>query len=246
MAVLSVHAFPSPTAWSQACEELARELLEEASFDATPVDAFELARRLGIEVAFDAGQSSRGRLKRLSGRPTVFLAPDQRPERLQWAAAHELGEAFAVRIFQRLDIEPDENPVLREKAATAIAAAILLPRDSFFPEARQCGGDVPMLKRTFSTASHELILNRLLQLDSLSLISVFDHGQLTRRRTNGRLSPPPLMSVEQEAQRRAHTTGEPVVLQAGGLRVQAWAIHEPNWKRELLRTTSLDDDAVED
>jgi hypothetical protein len=73
------------------------------------------------------------------------------------------------------------------------------------------------------------------------MVTVFDHGRMTRRRGNGQLAPPRLMPVEQEAWRRAHATGEACELRSPEVRVQAWAVHEPGWKRELLRTTPGDE-----
>jgi len=241
---MAIMMIPSREAWAFACDEVAEEILAETGWRTRPVNAVRLAAELGYEVAYDAGQQSRGRFKRLGGRPTVFLAPDVRPERLQWAAAHELGEAVANRVFERLEMEADEStPAQRERAATALATSILLPRRWFVADATRLDGDVTALKAIYSTASHELILNGLLRLETLTMISVFDHNRLTRRRTNGQLDPPPLLALEQEAQSRAHRTGEGVSLIGRGLRVQAWAIHEPAWKRELVRTTPVEDGA---
>jgi hypothetical protein len=175
-----------------------------------------------------------------------LLAPDVRPERVQWAAAHELGESLAGSVFDQLDIDPEgADPSLRERTATTLATSILLPRRWFLDDAQRLGGDVPGLKSIYSTASHELILSGLLRMETLTLISVFDHGRLTRRRTNGQLTPPPLLALEREAQLQAHASGKAVVLRGSGVTVQAWPVHEPGWKRELLRTTPIDDDLQE-
>lgn len=223
------------------CDDVAEELLAEAGWDNPPVDAFELAVELGYEVAFDARQQARGRIKRLGGRPTMFLSPDQRPERLQWAAAHEIGESAAYRVFERLDLDPEmAETALREKVASQLAGALLLPRRQFEADVLRWDGDVLKLKGKYSTASHELILTSQLRIETLVLTSVFDHGELTRRRTNGRLAAPPLMTVERQAQLRAHASGQPVAMTGRGVRVQAWPVHEAGWKRELLRTTPLD------
>jgi len=230
-----------------ACDEVAEELLAEAGWSNPPVDAFQLAAELGYEIAFDARQEARGRFKRLGGRPTMFLSPDDRPERLQWAAAHEIGESAAYRVFELLDIDPLLMETdLREKVAAQLASALLLPRREFEADALLHDGDVPALKAKYATASHELILTAQLRMEPLMLASVFDHGELTRRRTNGRLAAPPLMAVERQAQLRAHATGRPVVLTGRGVRVQAWAIHEAGWKRELLRTTPLETEDSEE
>lgn len=230
-----------------ACDEVAEELLAEAGWSNPPVDAFQLATELGYEIAFDARQQARGRFKRLAGRPTMFLSPDDRPERLQWAAAHEIGESAAWRVFERLDLDPElAETDLREQVAAQLAGALLLPRQQFEADVLRHDGDVPTLKAKYATASHELILTGQLRLEPLMLASVFDHGELRRRRTNGRLAAPPLMTVERQAQLHAHATGRPVVLTGRGVRVQAWPIHEAGWKRELLRTTPLETEDGED
>ncbi|QDT53378.1 hypothetical protein Pan44_13950 [Caulifigura coniformis] len=236
-----------PQSLASACDEVAAELLAEAGWGEPPVDAFQLAAELGFEVAFDARQQARGRFKRLAGRPTVFLSPDDRPERLQWAAAHEIGESAAYRVFDRLDIDPLlAASDLREQVAAQLASALLLPRRLFEVDVARHDGDVLALKLRFPTASHELILTGQLRLETLMLASIFDHGELTRRRSNGSLAPPPLMTVERQAQLRAHATGRPAELTGRGVRVQAWPVHEAGWKRELLRTTPLETDDAED
>jgi hypothetical protein len=181
-------------------------------------------------------------VKRLSGRPSIFLRPDERPERLQWAVAHELGESLAHRVFLSAGRDVDEAaPRVREAAASEFASRLLLPRDWFLRDARLLDGDVLQLKRHYATASHELILTGLLRLPELTLATVFDHGQVTRRRGNGQLSPPPLLPAERAVWRQVFDTARPSEITAQGVRVQAWPIHEPGWKRELLRTTAVEE-----
>ncbi len=174
------------------CDDIAEELLLEAGWAHPPVDAFSLAEILGYDVAFDARQGTRGRLKRLAGRPTVFLSPDDRPERLQWAAAHEIGEGAAFRVFDRLGLDPLLAPEKPPRADRfPIGPVALLPRRQFAADVRRTNGDLSDLKARYATASHELILMSQLRMDTLLLASIFDHGSLTRRRTNGRLAPRP-------------------------------------------------------
>ena len=138
-----------------ACDEVAEELLAEAGWSDPPVDAFQLAAELGYEIAFDARQQERGRFKRLAGRPTMFLSPDDRPERLQWAAAHEIGESAAWRVFEILDLDPElAETDFRETVAAHLASALLLPRQQFEADVVRHDGDVPALKAKYATASH--------------------------------------------------------------------------------------------
>lgn len=227
--------------WTGACAEVARALLEDCGIVAPPVDAWCVARVLGLRVAFDAQQQGRGRLKRIGGRTAILVRPDDRPEREQWALAHEIGEAVAHRVFERLEVDPrDAPPQRREQVANAMASSLLLPDDWFLPDAAALDGDVLRLKAIYSTTSHELILMNLLRLPQLSLVSVFDQGRLTRRRGNGELSPPPLLPLERMVWRHVQASGQPAEAQGSGVRVQGWPVHEPGWRRELLRTTALD------
>jgi hypothetical protein len=227
--------------WLNECRLVAREVLDECGIDAPPVDAWAVARSLGLRVAFDACQHGRGRLKRIGGRTSILVRPDERPEREQWTLAHEIGESVAFRVYSRLDLDPQEvSPQRREQAANALASSLLLPDDWFQRDAEQLDGDVLSLKRIYSTVSHELILLNLLKLPQLSLVSVFDQGQLTRRRGNGQLSPPPLLPLERRIWREVHESGRTADAAADGIRVQGWPVCEPGWKRELLRTTAAE------
>lgn len=230
----------------EACDLVVREILEELQLPARPVNALEVAERLQLPVVFDAGQAGRARIKRLSGREAIFLKPDDRPERLQWAIAHEIGEAMAHRLLEHMGVDPadlsdEQEAAQREQLANEFASRLLLPTETFLPDAEACDGDVPELKSLYPTASHELILTNLLRLPCLTLVTVFDHGRPTRRRGNGQLAPPHLIPFERQAWQHAHTTGRPCDLIANEIRVQAWPIHEPGWKRELLRTTAPDE-----
>ena len=67
------------------------------------------------------------------------------------------------------------------------------------------------------------------------VVTIFDHGELTFRRTNigGRLA---LTRPERECWLAVHESGETCARSAAGLSIRGWAVHEPDWKRELLRT----------
>lgn len=233
--------YGSATAGRVACQEVAGEVLEETAVTSPPVDARLIADRLGLEIALDASQHGRGRIKRLCGRTTILVRPEERPERLQWTIAHEIGEFVAHRVFRRLDLEPDDAGTrTREQIANEMASQLLLPADWFLRDARLLDANLPRLKRIYTTASHELILTNLLRLPYLSLVTVCDHGRITRRMGNGQLSPPRLLPIERDVWHRVHHTGRAADETAEGVRVQGWAVNEPGWKRELLRTVAID------
>ena len=227
--------------WASYVDEVAADVLEQAGVAAPPVDALLLAERLKILVVFDAAQQGRARHKKLGNASSIFLRPDERPERLQWAAAHELGEVFAHRAAERIAAD-DLATGAREQVANQIASRLLLPRGWFFADALRLDGDILQLKTRYSTASHELIAWRLLDLPQPSIVSIFDQGRLMRRRSQPGGQAPPLSPIERACWRQAHQTGEPLRRSVGNLCVQAWPVHEPHWKREILRTRPSDDE----
>ncbi|MCC7419717.1 MAG: ImmA/IrrE family metallo-endopeptidase [Planctomycetaceae bacterium] len=231
--------------WSDAVDAVVEELLDAVHVTAPPVDPLAMAERLRVSVALDAGQGTRGRTKRIGGQPAIFLKPDDRRERMFWAAAHELGELLIWRVAHVHGAGEDAiGPNDREDLANLFAARLLLPKTWFLSAAHEADGDLLALKPMFATASHEMIALRLMDLDLPTVITVFDHGQLTRRRSNVAGGTPPLQSVERRAQGDTHLLGIPSELRHGGLRTQAWPIHEPGWKREILRTTPVEDDSL--
>lgn len=232
-----------------ALDDVAGELLLAAGVDGPPVDAFRVADAIGIDVAWDDAQSGRARFvaledNRRAPRTSVLLRRDPRGERRHWALAHEIGEASAHRVFARLGVDPREAPpTAREDVANRLAGRLLLPTHWLRAAARECGPDIAALKRRFVHASHELIARRMLELDAPVIITVFDDGRLTWRRSNVPGKVPRLSPLEARCQRQVHASGEPVVLDEAGNSVQGWPVHEPDWRREILRMeVSADDD----
>ena len=228
--------------WTAALEGVAEDLLFEAGITAPPVDALLVARRLQIAVAVDRTLQPRGVHKRLSGQSSIFVRPDDRPERMQWAVAHELGESTAYRVGDRLALSPDDvTPAVREEWANLLAARLMLPRQWFFADAERVHGNVLDLKTIYRTSSHEAIAWRLLDLPRPTVITIFDQGHITGRRANTGFSPPHLEMLERHCWQDVHEGRQPQVRRCGGLEVQCWPVHEPGWKREILRTTLVDE-----
>jgi len=228
--------------WNAALEAVAEDLLEEAGIMAPPVDAAHIARRLRIMVAIDRSLQPRGMHKRLSGRSSIFVRPDDRPERLQWAVAHELGESTAYRVCEKLML-PDEDVAAadRETWANLLAARLMLPRQWFFEDATRLNGDVLELKTIYRTSSHEAIAWRLLDLPRPTVITIFDQGHITSRRANTGFSPPQLETLEKNCWQDVHQVQKARAHCQSGLQVQCWPVHEAGWRREILRTTTLDE-----
>jgi len=229
--------------WGAALDRMVQDVLAEAGVLGPPVDAIDLAWRLQIDVVLDHAQQPRGRQTRFDERPTIFVRPEERPERLQWAVAHELGETMVHRVFRALDLAIDDwQPQDREELANRFASNLLLPRPWFLAAARERDGDLLALKKMFGTASHELIAWRLLDLPVPTVITLFDQGCLTRRRGNSAQRPPRLQPLEHWCWRQAAEHGETCTIRQSGLAIQAWPVHEGEWRREFVRTRILYED----
>jgi hypothetical protein len=247
----------------QVLEGVAREILFEADVSEPRVDAFHVAAQLGLIVARDRPLSAgleqpRARFVRLGssdrlpqangadeGRPnqgTILLADDPRLERRQWAVAHEIGESRAYRVFAELGVDPREAPTAaREAVANRLASSLLLPRDWFIRDGVHVDWDLFDLKAIYATASHELIARRMLEMPPPVIVTLADQGRCVWRRSNGLPRTPPLTSPERAAWTAAHDGGQPAQCEPGELPdgiddVRAWPIHEPGWRREIIRT----------
>jgi hypothetical protein len=169
-------------------------------------------------------------------RPTILLRPEPRGERRQWAVAHEIGEHVAHRVFAQLLIDPREAlPNAREEVASHLAGRLLLPAPWFSADATASRWDLFTLKSTYPTASHELIARRMLDLESPVIITIFDHGQLYFCRTNVPGQVPAPSDAELACWQTAHDQNLPHRSDDGPQPIQAWPVHEPGWKREILR-----------
>jgi hypothetical protein len=103
-----------------------------------------------------------------------------------------------------------------------------------------CGWDLFALKRRFTSASHELIVRRMLEFEPPIVVSIFDHGAISFRQGNrgGRLALTPL---KRECWRTVHESGEFIERSGAGCTVRGWPVHEEGWKRELLRLVLVDE-----
>ena len=223
-------------------DELVAEVLAIAEIEAPPVDAFEVAQALGMAILEDARQQPRARLVRVAhprgglARPSIVLGVEPRSERRQWAVSHEIGEQLAERCFAQLGWSADEGPAAaRESLANQVARRLLLPSEWFAEDVSAEDWELPRLKKLYATASHELIARRMLDLPAPAVITVFDHGRITWRRgsSDGRM--PSLSVAEHAAWRFAHERGAIFRTRERGARIVAWPIHEPDWRREIVR-----------
>jgi hypothetical protein len=228
-------------------DETVASILRRAGVKGPPVSAVELATRLGYPVLWDDHQNGRARVAAVRGgrgrrpRAAIFLRREPRPERIQWAVAQEIGEQFTAEVCRRLRVDPAESADGREQIANSLAMRLLLPGKWFSRDAVDFDYHVPQLKSRYTTASHELVARRLLDLPMPVLIAIFDHGKLEYRRWNRPGRPPPLSQVEQQFWQSAHESGR-AAGRAGRPRIDAWPIHETGWKREIVRLELPSDD----
>ena len=230
--------------YTAALDTCAEEVLREAEITGPPVDAILVARRLRLQIATDSTMNVRARFVRLGGTSegTILLANDPRPERRQWAVAHEIGEFVAHRVVELLGVDPIElPPSCREEIANRLAGCLLLPRKWFNDDGLAVAWELMNLKEIYRTASHELIARRMLEMPPPVIITLFDQGQPQWRRSNLLQRPPGLIPVEQQTWRatfeRARANEYPSGdLPEGITDVRCWPVHEPGWQREILRT----------
>ncbi|HEY2881985.1 MAG TPA: ImmA/IrrE family metallo-endopeptidase [Pirellulales bacterium] len=221
-------------------DAVAAETLAAAEVTGPAVDARLVARRLGIVVAWDDQQTGRARLVNLrranrESFPSILLKHDPRSERVNWATAHEIGEALAERIFGDLGIDLREAPLQsRETAANYFAARLLLPSRWFADVAKTWGWDLLELKQHFHTASHELIARRMLDFPTPIVVAIYDQNQLTWRKSNVQGRRPPASPRELACRSRTHMSGE-TSYDDGPPCIRAWPVHEADWKREIVR-----------
>ncbi len=228
---------------SEALDAVAHQMLDAAGVHGPPVDAFRLAEALGIVVAWDEQQPVRARYVRLVScwsaqpRPTVLLRPDARPERRQWALAHEIGEHLAWQVFERLGVELVEaGRAAREMIANQLAGRLLVPTPWFRGDGARCNWDLPALKARYPTASHEALARRMLDAGPPAVITVFDQGEVFWRLSNVPGRVPRLAEAELRCWRTCHQENRTAKLEEDQLRVRAWPVHEDHWRREIVRT----------
>src|SRR6476660_6712591 len=130
-----IHEIPDEEL-STALDACVDDVLWEAAIEGPPVDAAMVAGRLGLIVAADNRLPCRAQFVRLGapaaangGQGTIVVGPAERPERRQWAVAHEIGESIAHHVFARLGLRPRTiAPEDRECVANHFAQCLLLPR----------------------------------------------------------------------------------------------------------------------
>jgi hypothetical protein len=214
-----------------AVDRAVAELLERAGVAAPPVDAVTLARRhLGLPAP--AQRRPRGR----SSIRAEELRPEPTEERNQWTAAQEVGAYLERDLLRRLGVAPEQARGMRGGSlANLLARRLLIPSGWFAADAPASGYDLLELKQRYRTAGHEMLAWRLLDLPEPCIITVVDNDHVQRRRSNAWQVRRELSGPERQCQRYVNHYSRPRVVRADGWTVQGWPVHQPDWKREILR-----------
>ncbi len=204
-----------------AADQLVEELLDAAGVTRPPVNAVDVAQR---------------HLK-LPLRELPPLAARGSEESRQWTAAQAIGEHLKLDLLRRLGLDPAARKSLPgESLAGLLAHRLLTPTSWFASDARACGWEVPELKKLYATAGYEVIAWRLLDLPEPCVITIIENDHVHRRRSNAWRVNKTLQPAERECQRYVHHYSRARVVSAEGWTVQCWPLHEPDWKREILRS----------
>lgn len=227
-------------------DHVAEEILDRADVVAPPVNTLQLAVRLGYEIAWSQGERGRARIVQTPrsdsfGRGTILLHPEPRLERRQWAVAHELGEAAAWQVFERLDQDPRTvRGNVREQVANWLAGRLLLPSRWWHSNGDDADWDLLALKQRFSTASHELLARRMLEAEPAIVITIFDQGSIFLRLGNHGYRPPRWTADEERCRMQSSDEARPIDC-PGPPRIRSWPIHEQQWLREIVRMDCADE-----
>ncbi len=237
----------APAKVASTIDKLVNEMTAETGISEPPVDAIRIAKSLGMEIAWDTTLTGRARMVQLrqhhgpAAASAIFLRPEPRGERRQWAVAHEIGESIAHRLFADMGTSADDaGEGSREQVANLFATRLLVPSTWFKEMASSCNWDITELKTPFSTASHEIIARRMLDFEPRVVITILDQGKLTFRGGNMGGAAPPLQELECACQQTVQETGQPCFLSCEEFSVQGWPIYEGDWRREILRLEARD------
>jgi Zn-dependent peptidase ImmA (M78 family) len=223
---------------TETIDRVVEELIGKAGLERPPVDAIVLAQRhLGMIVCLDRRQQQRGRAQRAAGHKQIFLRPEPTEERHQWTVAHEIGEHLKTDLLRRLGVEPEQTrAMMGESLANLLAHRLLVPSCWFAADAPAHDYDVLELKKRYLTASHEVIAWRFMDLPAPCIVSIIDNDHIHRRRSNAWRTRRELSPAEQECQKYVSYYSRPRVVRKDGWTVQGWPVHQPDWKREILRS----------
>lgn len=156
-------------------DKLVEELLAKCGIGGPPVEPRKIADALGLVYDETELEGRRGQSYRRYGRQHVEIHHKDRPERKNFALAHEIME---LELKKALD-DPRES----HRWANLGASFLLMPTPWFRDQCLRTGFDLAKLKKAFSAASWEVIALRTLNF-SESIITIVDDDRVTRRKSS--------------------------------------------------------------
>ena len=216
-------------------EKLVQKMINESGISAPPVNPFKIAKILKIPCTESVIQGRRGQNFILNGHRIIDLNKDDRIERKCFTLAHELIEVLLPEKFK----DKDE----RHDIAMLGAPYLLMPTDWFRKACEKTKFDLFLLKRIFTTASHEAIAIRTLSFDS-AIITVIDNKKVTNRQSSlSTFAGKRLMPLEKEAVEYVISVdGDCYKYESNDYKckVTAYPLFEEEVKRIILRTVPVD------
>src|SRR5260370_1352748 len=211
------------------------DLLGAAGVTAPPVDALALA--VGhLAWTIRHGDGARRRSAKRDAGNEVVIPPGASTEQTHFAVARAIGAARKPDILRRLGIpSEDQKGLLSVSPAHLFAEHLLLPTAWFGRAARDLDFDVMELHSLFTTAGHQLVAERLLDLPEPCVVTIVDNGTVVRRRSNAwrvsrRLSP-----TEEACRLEVERSGQPHDVRREGWTVRGWPVPRSDGTRVILR-----------
>jgi len=214
---------------SELLNRIVEDLLATCEIDRPPVEPRKIADTLGLVYDETELEGRRGQSFRRYGRQHVEIHRKDRPERKNFALAHEIVELELKKVL--------EDHRESHRWANLGASFLLMPTPWFREECFKTGFDIAKLKKVFSTASWEAISLRTLNF-SEAVITIVDNGHVTRRKSSYPFYVPKKLSDE-EKQLVAEVlrTGKVQRRYFPSCDVIGYPVFEKEHKRVILRTT---------
>lgn len=205
------------------------DLLVRCGIEKPPVDPKKIADKLGLVYSEADLEGRRGQSYRRQGRQHVEVQRRDRPERINFALAHEIVELELKKVL--------DDPRECHRRANLGASFLLMPTRWFREECLNAQFDIGELKRVFSTASWEAIALRTLNF-SQAIITIVDEERVTRRKSSYPFYMSRKLSEEEaELSEKVFRTGEPQKQSFPSCEVVGYPVFEKERRRVILRTT---------
>ncbi len=213
---------------TQLLDRIVESLLEECGIRQPPVDPKKIADKLGLVLSEAQLAGRRGQSYRRQGKQHVEIHREDRPERKNFALAHEIVELELKKVLE----EPREC----HRWANLGASFLLMPTPWFREKCQASGFDIAELKTVFSTASWEAVGLRTLNF-SESIVTIVDDDRVTRRKSSYPFYISKKLSDEERGVvRKVLQTGNVEKQHFASCEVVGYPVFEKEQRRVILRT----------